>query len=415
MFFLLSLSFMLGLSLLLPWNSLLKSLPYIMTRIPVEWLDTAPLLLTLTFTFTNCVVLLILTLSDADSRLIRRIRGGFGTERIVGGRLYGGLIGCSLLLGLSCVIPLMDLFADNSGLRSSGTPANLFLFWGIFVLSGVCMCLLQRSVYPLMSLLPGRKESLIPSMLTGQAVAGISASLGSFLLTGTDERGGAGMALIYFGSSIAVLLLTAALYKYYELQVDGKMTLESGKEQPRFSLKILWETARSIGPWPQLLALNFAVTLTLFPGLLTSCARSLRSNPYFIPLTFLIFDIFDLIGKVMPSIVSNRGLGPKSLVAKMFPVARILFVPALLVLPNFSKTTTTPVSFKSDSLYFSVLALMAWTSGWGNAICLINGPQSVNDASEEIGDRIGSLMGLSITFGLLAGSGISFILKTFLF
>lgn len=404
---------MLGLSLLLPWNSLLKSLPYIMTRVPERWRDSAPLWLTLTFTLTNCVVLTLLTLSDVDSRIIRRLTGWKGTEKVVGGRLYGGLIGCAGLLGLACVGPLMDLFDGES--ESTTSMSALFMFWGIFMCTGWLMCLLQRSVYPLMSLIPGRKDMMVPAMLTGQAVAGIAASMGSFLFASGGE-GGALMALAYFGSSILALLATAVLYHRYTKTSTSDKSKEGEEEEDvktKFSISKMFETAGVIKPWPQLLSFNFAATLAIFPGLLTSSARSLSGNKYFIPLTFLVFDAFDLIGKVMPSMI-RRGLGPRSKVAMGFPLLRALFIPAFLVLPNFGLVRGSGST--GDWWYFGVLALMAWTSGWGNAICLINGPLSAQvnpteGVSEEMGDRIGSLMGLSITFGLLCGSAASFLIN----
>ena len=420
--FLLFLSFMLGMSLLLPWNAFLKSLPYMMTRVPESWRDTAPLWYTLTFTLTNCLVLIGFTLSDLDSRIIRKVYGVDveQTERIVSGRLYSGLIGCGLVLLLACSVPLIDLC------RSSPTPpspANLILFWGLFLCTGWLMSLLQRSVYPLMSLLPGRKEKLVPAMLTGQAAAGITASIGSFLFASKNEDGAALMALIYFTCSIAALILTASLYKCHQLRSVHQPLVE--KEETTavemFSIKIIKETVKLISPWPQLLALNFITTLTIFPGLLTSSARSLSPSrqPYFIPLTFLTFDVFDLIGKVMPSIWS-KGFSYKSRAAKIFPVARVLFIPLFLLLPNFSllKRETT---HQTDALYFILLAGMAWTSGWGNAICLINGPAKANEesrkgsVSNDLNDKIGGLMGLSITIGLVGGSFMSFVLKKIIF
>lgn len=410
---------MLGLSLLLPWNSLLKSMPYILTQVPHEWRDSAPLWLTLTFTLTNCLALTLLTLSDADSRLIRKLTGWKETEKVVGGRLYGGLIGCAGLLALTCLGPLMDIF--GKGQVTGGSMSALLLFWGIFMCTGWLMCLLQRSVYPLMTLIPGNKNLMVPAMLTGQAVSGIAASMGSFLFAGVG-KGRAVMALAYFGCSILALLSTVVLYHQYK-----KMSTESDSESesdkagaeskplPKFSIKILFDTAKMIKPWPQLLSFNFTATLALFPGLLTSSARSLSGNKFFIPITFLVFDAFDLIGKVMPSMV-RRGLGPKSKIAMGFPLMRVLFIPAFLLLPNFSLVGEGTGSIDGDFWYFGLLALMAWTSGWGNAICLINGPASAQTTSEgglseEMGDRIGSLMGLSITFGLLCGSGASFIIK----
>lgn len=311
----------------------------------------------------------------------------------------------------------MDIFGKTQ--VSSGSMSALLLFWGIFVSTGWLMCLLQRSVYPLMALIPGEKKDLmVPAMLTGQAVAGISASMGSFLFGG-EGKGGAVMALAYFGSSILALLSTALLYhRYNNLRKANDKTDEQSKTAdmtPKFSVKILFETARMIQPWPQLLSFNFAATLSVFPGLLTSSARSLSGNKYFIPMTFLVFDGFDLIGKVMPSLV-RRGLGPRSKIAMGFPLMRALFVPVFLLLPNFSLTKLgLGLGLKGgDCWYFGVLALMAWTSGWGNAICLINGPKSVEKSSgvsEEMADRVGSLMGLSITFGLVCGCGVSFLIK----
>ena len=426
MLFLLFLSFMLGLSLLLPWNALLKSLPYMMTRIPAEWRDTAPLWYTLTFTLTNCLVLVGLTASDFDSRIIRRIyrsQNNTGTERIVSGRLYGGLVGCGVLLAVGCAVPLIDLSRNNS---NPSSLANLILFWGLFMCTGWFMSLLQRSVYPMMSLLPGKKEQLIPAMLTGQAAAGILASIGSFLFANnsedkTSDKKGAGMALIYFSCSIAALILTVLLYKYHQSHQtveDKQDKLDVSENKPEFSLKMIKETLKLISPWPQLLALNFIITLSIFPGLLTSSARSLSpsNQNYFIPLTFLTFDAFDLIGKVMPSVCIGR-LGRlfshKSRVAKLFPVARVSFIPLFLILPNFSLYEQDTI--KSDSLYFITLALMAWTSGWGNAICLINGPAQAQAQTDDLNDKIGGLMGLSITVGLVGGSFMSFILKKAIF
>lgn len=414
--FLLIISFMLGLSLLLPWNSFLKSLPYIMTRVPEEWRGIAPLWLTLTFTLTNCLVLLGLTLSDVDSKIMRKIRGGGSVERIVGGRLYGGLMGCAGLLLISCVVPLIDLIGYNTNGNGNGkndydSSAHLIFFMGIFMCTGWTMCLLQRSVYPLMSLLPGKSETLIPSMLSGQAMSGIAASLGSFLISGKNGGSGAGMALIYYGCSIIALIVTAVLFNYYEREYESKyfknVDRKDKQEFRTFSIKDLKEAAKAVGPWPQLLTLNFAVTLCLFPGLLTSSSRSLQSNEFYIPLTFLVFDVFDLLGKVMPSMI-RIGLGPRSLLAMGFPIIRILFIPLFLSLPNFSQTP----KIRSDWPYFLTLALMALTSGWGNSICLINAPQKLNEPTEEMNDGVGSLMGLSITFGLLIGSGGSLLIKT---
>lgn len=434
---LLFLAFMLGLSLLLPWNCLLKSLPYIVTRVPSEWKASAPLWLTLTFTLTNCTTLLLMTLTDLDSKVIRRVCRGrcLSTDQVIGARLYTGLLGCAVLLGVACVGPITDYYFGGHGRESASSGGVFIMFWGIFVCTGWLMCLLQRSVYPLISLLPGRKDQMIPAMLTGQAIAGISASMGSFMFSSSNSEGVALMVMGYFMVCIAALLGTVILFRLYrngsieddDSASDGiksseeQSTANSNHKDEAFSLKCLGETARLIKPWPQLLALNFAITISIFPGLLTSAAKSLSPpdrfvSRYFVSLTFLVFDVADLVGKVMPSLVGSFGMGPRGLAGRLFAPLRILFIPGLLLLPNFDL-----LSFRfttgGDLAYFSVLALMAWTSGWGNAICLINAPLSLsgNQLTDGLGDRIGSLMGFSITFGLMSGSALSFILKKCLF
>ena len=461
---------MLGLSLLLPWNALLKSLPYVLTRIPTEWKDSGPLWLTLSFTLSNFLALGMLTVTNLDSKMFRRIGGG-GTGDIIGMRLRVGLLGCAGLLGLACVVPLSDLTLKqkmNNVWVSNGSDENnlsvLILFWCIFMCTGWLMCLLQRSVYPLMALLPGKKELMIPAMLTGQAVAGIAAYLGSFMFSqsSASTSGNAGMALFYFGTSILILIFTFLLYRHHirvktKNENDQSTTPKTKASEQSFSMEALWETGKIIKPWPQLLSFNFAVTLSIFPGLLTASAKSLSNSEtfihkYFIPLTFLTFDIFDLIGKVMPSIVLICGtilfkMGPKSISGKLFPLLRALFIPLFLSLSNFDNLNFNfaPKGSNGDWFYFVLVGLLAWSGGWGNAVCLINAPLSAIDnnkakakmviivdnqdqdrdqdqdikiessLSNELGDQIGSLMSLSITFGLFSGSAMSFIIKKLLF
>ena len=97
----------------------------------------------------------------------------------------------------------------------------------------------------------------------------------------------------------------------------------------------------------------------------------------------------------MPSVV-RCGLGPKSKIAAAFPLLRSLFIPIFLLLPNFSLIKMSGGG--GDLVYFGMLAVMALSSGWGNAICLINGPacaQLAEDSSKvsgEMGDRIDGIV-----------------------
>lgn len=429
------LSFMLGISLLLPWNALLKSLPYVMSRVPEEMTGVAPLLLTLTFTGTNCVSLIGLTIGSGDTALVKKFTRRRGTGQVLGAKLYGGLVSCSGLLVLACVTPILDLFNPMAG-RSY---AHLMLYWGIFMLSGLGICLLQRSVYPIMNLLPG-KSGLMSVMLMGQASVGITASVGSFLMNGNsgnnsneiNRRSEALMALGYFCVSCVMLAGTAVIFYNYHLKVE-----EEGAEEKADELKVevrklssFSSTMKLINPWQWLIAANFGVTLSIFPAVLTSSGRPLSDSSssftgmYFIPLTFLTFDIFDLVGKSMPTLWrrSIHIFGPKSRMARGFPAGRVLFVVLLLLTPNLRNWKSGKFPFWWDVVYFVLVALLAWSSGWVSVICLINAPLNaqmrksdgkdggkVVSASEN--DRIGSLMGLSISIGLLAGCLLSFVLR----
>lgn len=417
-----ALSFMLGMTLLLPWNAFMKAIPYVQSRIPTEYAASAPQLLIFSYALTSCTTLVLLSVTDLDSRLLGRSGGTkrMQTRAVISARLYCGLAGLGLLLLAAGSVPLSDLLTGASPVAPH--MGHMLLFWLLFVGAGCVVCLLQRAVYPFMALLPGRHR-LVSAMLLGQGTAGISASLGSFALV--QGARSAVVAVIYFALALVVLLATGILY-YWGVGGEGLVTDGSGEavaaaaelsdgekvkgaaDNPRH--ESVFQIARLVRPWPQLLMLNFALTLSVFPGLIVSvghpCLPNAQLRRFFYPITCLTYDVFDLLGKGLP-LLGVRLLvpGPTARFGRMLPLLRILLLPLILLLPNLHPVGTTPAPPVWDFVYFVALAGLALTHGWAGALCLINAPRSVpaHRASDRLGDRIGSLMGMCISFGLLLG------------
>jgi hypothetical protein len=428
------LSFMFGFSLLLPWQALLKSLPYILQKLPAaetesRLLALAPTLLALTFTLSNFGALAAATLTDADSFVFTRWFGLASVGEVISARLYVGLVGSMLLFLAAIAFPACDIAAASI----AQSRLYLLLFVLVFMLAGVFVCFLQRSVYPLLAYMPS-KTRYIPLMLMGQASAGLLSSSGSFLLVSPEEGvvgAAAVMAVIYFVAAILSLTVTLGVYHGHVCRSAAKAKAKAENTKTPLtqqctgasgSIAALRSTLHRITPWPQLVALNFAVTLSIFPGMLASSARTLSGSLYFLPWTFLCFDVFDLAGKALLS-----KLFPlprlKSRIGQVVAWSRLWFVPLFWALPNFRDAVAESGSGSrsgwADGPYFGLLAVMAASSGWVNAVCLI----SASAASEASGaadldpsesDRVGTLMGLSIALGLVSGSGCSFILQSLL-
>jgi equilibrative nucleoside transporter 1/2/3 len=155
--------------------------------------------------------------------------------------------------------------------------------------------------------------------------------------------------------------------------------------------------------------LTFTVTIGVFPAIVvliesdSQCVSSERFfNDLFLPFMFLVYNIFDLIGRILaeklkPLLHKNNIL--------QFSLCRAAFIP-LILFCNVSGSKL-PVLLKNDAFPILIVALFALTNGYTASCAMILGPSLVNGKDAGIA---GTIMIFALTLGLLGGGSISFLI-----
>eukprot|EP00981_Chlorochromonas_danica_P010864 scaffold3486_cov185-Ochromonas_danica.AAC.11 len=153
---------------------------------------------------------------------------------------------------------------------------------------------------------------------------------------------------------------------------------------------------------------TFSVTIGLFPSLTVfiesteNCKSSNRFyNDLFTPFMFLLFNLFDFIGRVSAGVFRNV-FTTKNI--WMAPVARTVFFP-LFLLCNITDSKL-PVVFNNDAFPFLFMIFMAITNGYVASTCMMMGPSLVSNNETGL---VGTIMVFCLTSGLLTGACISFL------
>ena len=154
---------------------------------------------------------------------------------------------------------------------------------------------------------------------------------------------------------------------------------------------------------------TFLVTIGVFPALVVliqsteSCDSSDRiHNDLFVPLLFLLFNLFDLIGRVTAGATKSFLTTKNIWIASL---ARIVFIP-LFLLCDVSNSEL-PVVFNSDACPIIFMMMMATTNGYIASCSMMMGASVVPVKESALA---GTIMIFSLTFGLLMGASISFII-----
>lgn len=154
---------------------------------------------------------------------------------------------------------------------------------------------------------------------------------------------------------------------------------------------------------------TFTVTIGVFPSLTVFIESTNKcndindrfSNDLFTPLLFLFFNLFDLIGRVLAG-VYNSWVNVTNI--KYLSLARLIFVP-LFLLCNISDSKL-PNVFVNDFWPFFFMTILALSNGYVSSNCMMMGPSLVDAKDASL---VGTIMIFSLTFGLLAGSCVSFL------
>lgn len=172
----------------------------------------------------------------------------------------------------------------------------------------------------------------------------------------------------------------------------------------------VWKIFNIIKPAAAGAYFTFAVTLALFPSVTVLIQSSQQcesnatrfNNDLFIPFMFLLFNLFDFVGRVFAGI---NQLGLTSDTVWIAVLCRVIFVP-LFLFCNVSGSKL-PVLFKSDAFPIIFMILFATSNGYLSTLSMMFGPSMVSSRHSNLA---GTIMVFCLTFGLLTGSALSFLL-----
>lgn len=152
----------------------------------------------------------------------------------------------------------------------------------------------------------------------------------------------------------------------------------------------------------------FMVTIGLFPSLIVllesekKCENDNRFyNDLYVPMFFLLFNLFDLCGRVTAGAITPLFTPSTLWIASAL---RVVFFP-LFLLCNITDSQL-PVVFKSDAFPIIFMILMAFTNGYVASLSMMMGAGGVAAKDAPIA---GTIMVFSLTVGLCAGACTSFI------
>lgn len=183
--------------------------------------------------------------------------------------------------------------------------------------------------------------------------------------------------------------------------------------------------------------ITFVITLSIFPswtGLLESVLKCQKGssrfrNDLFTPFMVVLFNIFDLVGRLSSGFVTNHisktrsnnnstGVASLSLVSKrigMLTFMRVFFLPTFY----WCKSSTNTVNvFGSDIYTFGLMVLFAFSNGLVSTLSFIHAATLLSQDSQDDDDNMdeeevqgvaSTLLNFAVGLGLLVGSMFSFV------
>ncbi len=162
--------------------------------------------------------------------------------------------------------------------------------------------------------------------------------------------------------------------------------------------------------------ISFVVTLTLFPSWITKvqsiqmCHQGTTNrlnNDLFVPITILLFNIGDLLGRIMAKRVSLENSKNFSLKLFVAALARFIFFPLFLLCNVPGKSIS--VLIDSDSYFFILLLIFAVSNGLVVTLAFMHAPQLLPSNNDEMQEVASTILTFAVSIGLLSGSTLSFL------
>ena len=218
--------------------------------------------------------------------------------------------------------------------------------------------------------------------LSGGAVPGWTLSSAAETDATSDTRGGS------FGGSASVTS------SHCETRV------EDASSRVRWSLVV--SIVRRIWPHASTVFSVYAVTLSIFPGVLAEDVRNEKLGDWYPVLLILCFNAFDVVGKMIPSwwprgfeVLAKR---PRTVAAAS--AARLFFVPAFLAVSKTSSFAS-PALVDSPAACALLVASLGLTNGWYSSVGMMCAPKAV---AAKHAETCGTVMVLFLVAGLAAGA-----------
>jgi equilibrative nucleoside transporter 1/2/3 len=241
--------------------------------------------------------------------------------------------------------------------------------------------------------------------------------------------------VVYF--ALGCLLLCACLVGYHYIHkkahdsvaYEAVRDVENHSPSPRFVAEFS-ESSQSLRSgaqghnlthhvldkiWAPTLALwlNFVVTLCLFPAWTSSMkstheciSRNRFYNDLYTPWTFVVFNVFDLLGRLVTEGYSHYWDANAHLVP--FSLGRVVFLVLFALVPtSHSITRVTPIP--SDMFSLTILAAFGFSNGIVISWSFLTAPRILHQSDEEEQVRSSEILNLSLAIGLLSGSCSSWV------
>lgn len=394
----------LGVSSLLPWNSIITVLPFFLERLSGALHDSFASWLSLLF---NGMGLLAM-----------------GISTWLGGRLTGP---SSFVISLSILIALF-MFLSTVPAITLSPPVFFAVALLTSGLSAAAGGFLQTST---ITLAPRYGSGAIAAYMAGSALSAVGVSALQLVTASTSisielpEMGSASWsAAICFATSAMLLVLTLISYRAM-VATDREYrsfddTKDLGSPAPILSerTRLLRQpshtsllqtrqptrTEDSRTHYSHSFAVFYAgvVTLCVFPALTASIEPT---NPHTNPLVFnalhfLVYNTADLIGRACASIDCLSSINGPFLI--IYSLARTLFVPFFLMC---NVTGSSHIIISSDIAYMLALFLLGLTYGHCSTLSLVAASEGKDP---ETGERASRLAQFWMMAGIVAGGGASF-------
>jgi equilibrative nucleoside transporter 1/2/3 len=384
-----------GLTMLSPWNTLIQLTDYFKVRLRnSSFAGNFEGYITVTFQIFNILVLLTFLAYPKMVSQKARLYGGFG-----------------LIIITFALIALFSFWSDLN-------PDVYFLLNLLLV---AFASIASASLGQIMGLAAAYPWFSIIAVNSGQGISGLVPPLIQLIEQRKQGNGEADSLVPKAVATIVYALVSITAYTFlvrYD-RLHPQTSLEplepslNATEQPRHS-RTTFYIFNSIRYPIASVFLNMAITLSIFPSI-TAYVAPQGNIPNFVLWHFITYNFFDWVGKTIS--LSSWFALKSARTVYLLTLCRLIFIPIILfcnvVLYN-KKSEPYPQVFPvwiSDTFFFVVMAIFAFTNGWLTTLCFMQAPVISDNGRDDRDTQsiTADLMILSLASGLATGGIMTFL------